>query len=59
MGLDSPNIHFVSRWGPPFDLESYIQVSGRGGHDGKPCLAVPYISKANMKPDYVSIAMKE
>ena len=59
MGLDSPNIHCVSHWGPPFDLESYIQESGRGERDGKPYLAVLYISKANMKPDYVSVAMKE
>ena len=59
MGLDSPNIHFVSHWGPPFDLANYIQESCRGGRDGKTCLAVLYFSNANMKPDYVSVAMKE
>ena len=31
MGLDCPNVRKVMHWGPPTDLEGYIQESGRGG----------------------------
>ena len=59
MGLDSPNIHFVSHWGPPNDFESYIQESGRGGRDGEPCIATLYYSKGNLNAVHVTVAMRE
>ena len=34
LGLDSPNVRHVIHWGPPEDLELYVQESGRGGRDG-------------------------
>lgn len=36
MGLDSPNLRKVIHLGPSSDVESYVQESGRAGHDGKP-----------------------
>ena len=34
MGLNYPNVRRVIHWGPPNDIESYIQETGRGGRDG-------------------------
>ena len=34
MGLDSPNVCQLLHWGPPEDLEQYVQETGRGGCDG-------------------------
>ena len=33
MGLDCPNIRRVIHWGPSGDIESYLQETGRAGHD--------------------------
>ena len=33
MGIDSPNVRYVIHWGPPEDLESFVQESGHGGRD--------------------------
>ena len=33
MGLDAPNIRKIIHWGPPGDLEMYLQQTVRGGHN--------------------------
>ena len=40
MGLDSPNIRHIMHWGPPTDIETYLQEVGRGGRDGQPATAI-------------------
>ena len=40
LGVDCPDISRAIHWGPPNDLDAYVQETGRGGRDGKPCKAV-------------------
>ncbi len=42
MGLDCSNIRRIIHWGPPNDIESYIQEIGRAGRDGKEATATSY-----------------
>ena len=35
MGLNCPNVHRITHWGPPPDIESYLQEASRAGRDGK------------------------
>ena len=44
MGLNIPNVRKVIHWGPPGDIESYMQETGRGGRDGLPATAILYAS---------------
>lgn len=43
MGVDIPDIRTVVHYGPPADIEDYLQESGRAGRDNKPSKAVLYI----------------
>jgi ATP-dependent DNA helicase RecQ len=40
LGVDVHSVKSVFLWGPPYDLESYIQMSGRAGRDGSPAKSV-------------------
>ena len=35
MGIDIPDIRQIVHWGPPSDIEQYVQEIGRVGRDGK------------------------
>lgn len=43
MGVDIPDIRVVVHYGPPADVEDYIQESGRSGRDNKLSKAVLYL----------------
>lgn len=45
MGLDCPDVSKIIHWGPPGDIESYLQETGRAGRDNLPSDAVLYVSK--------------
>ena len=40
LGIDCPNIRRVYHWGPPNDLDTYVQESGRAGRDGQQSEAI-------------------
>lgn len=59
MGIDVPNIHTVIHWGPPNDVESYVQETGRGGRDGKATNATLYYNKRDIvKSGHVQESMR-
>ena len=45
MGLDSPDVRHILHWGPPEDLEQYVQETGRGGRDGAVTKCILYFSR--------------
>ena len=40
MGINFPNIRYIVHYGPPRNIEDFIQEVGRGGRDGKPAVAI-------------------
>ena len=48
MGLDSPNVREIIHWGPPEDLELYVQETGHGDHDNLPSNALLYYGKRDL-----------
>ena len=55
MGIDVLNINNVVHWGPPGDLECYVQETGRGGRDGGATNAILYYNKKDFHPTNESI----
>ena len=49
MGLDSPNIRHVMHWGPPADIETYIQEVGRSGRDGRLATAILFYQPTDFR----------
>ena len=47
-GLDSPNVRTIIHWGPPEDLEMYVQETGRGGRDNMLSNAILYYNKRDI-----------
>lgn len=54
MGLDCPNVRHVIHWGPPDDIDNYVQESGRGGRDGEICMATLYYSARDLSYKHTS-----
>ena len=57
MGIDCPNICCVIHWGPPSDIEEYIQETGRAGRDGLPCYATLFYSRRNISHTYTDTSI--
>ena len=58
MGLDSPNIRKVIHWGPPTDVELYVQETGRAGRDKQKAYAILYFHNKDLSIN-VQDGMKE
>lgn len=57
MGLDSPDVRFIIHWGPPSDVELYVQETGRGGRDGGSTLFYSKTDISKSPKNHVSEAM--
>lgn len=57
MGIDCPDVHRIIHWGPPSDVESYIQETGRGGRDGKLVQAKLYYSNRDISLSFMEESM--
>ena len=57
MGIDCPNIRRIIHWGPPSDIESYIQETGRAGRDGDTAYATLYYSKRELSLPFMDSSM--
>ena len=49
MGLDSPNIRHIVHWGPPADIETYLQEVGRSGRDGRSATAILFYQPTDFR----------
>ena len=49
MGVDCLGVERVIHWGPPNDVETYIQQTGRSGREGECSYCVLLIGKGQMR----------
>ena len=54
--IGRPNVRQVIHWGPPDDIEMYVQETGRAGCDGLPACAVMYYSSRDISESIVARA---
>ena len=59
MGLDCPDVRRIIHWGPPSDIESYIQEVGCAGRDGLKAAAVLHYTDADLGEWHVENTLKE
>lgn len=52
MGVDCKGVERVYHWGPPDDIEQYLQEIGRAGRDASQCTATLFSSEAERKGDF-------
>ena len=57
LGLDCPDVRFVVHWGPPENIEAYLQETGRAGRDGLHADAILYYGPGQLRKDRVSELM--
>lgn len=59
MGMDVHSVHTVIHYGPPYDIEEYIQESGRAGRDGKPSISIIVSYPGAAKLSHPDASIKE
>ena len=47
LGINSPDVRQVIHWGPPSDIEEYMQQTGRAGRDGKFACALLFVQPSD------------
>ena len=57
LGLDCPDVRYVIHWGPPGNIEAYLQETGRAGRDGLHADAILYYGPGQLRKDMVSLSM--
>ena len=56
MGLNCKDIRRIIHWGPPSDIESYLQETGR---DGLSSTAALYIGSHDLRSPHIEQSMKK
>ena len=49
LGIDTSDIRYVVHWGPPQDIEQYVQATGRASRDGRTSHAILLYGKGSKR----------